>query len=106
MAVAVQVGHARVERGRKLCFRGKRPGLEGAAAIEKYIMVERSRFEVFGCAERGAQHVLERRIGVRGVRARAEAHRRQRGHQLAQRGERGDGAQAVVILCFDHVPAA
>src|SRR5205085_10572952 len=67
VAVAVEVGHSRVERRSELCLGGKRSGLERGTTVEEDLMVQRRRFEPLRTLQRTGQDVLERGVRVRGV---------------------------------------
>ena len=68
-------------------------------------MVQRGRLETLRPLERPPEDLGERGVGIRRKGARPEPHRRQRGHEAAERRQRSDGVQPVVILGLDHVPA-
>ena len=105
MAVAVEVHHSSVKRGSELRLRRERPRLEPAAPVQEHLVVERRRLPALSSLQRPAQHILQRGVRVRGVRARGETRHRQGRQQFTERGERSDPVQTVVILGLDHVPA-
>src|SRR3989449_8495410 len=98
VAVTVEVRHARVERRGELRLRGQGHRLEPPPSVEEDLVVERHSLEALSACEHGTEDVTDGRVRVCGERPGAEADRRQRGHEPAERREGSDRVQPIVVL--------